>query len=57
LLAIINAMPADQQFAAKMLVSGATVFERSHPMTVAIGTAYGWTSAQIDALFSAAAAL
>ena len=53
----INAMPADQQFAAKMLVSGATVFERNHPMTIAIGAAYGMTSDEIDAFFRAAAAL
>ncbi|WP_342714455.1 hypothetical protein AAFG22_14865 [Bradyrhizobium sp. B024] len=57
LLAIIDAMPESQQFAAKMLVSGATVFQRNHPMTVAIGAAYGWDSAQIDAFFRSAAAL
>jgi hypothetical protein len=57
LLTIINAMPSDQQFDAKMLLSGATVFERDHPMTLAIGAAYGWTAAQIDAFFMAAAAL
>lgn len=57
LLAIIDAMPAEQQFAAKMLVSGATVFERQHPMTIAIGTAYGWNDAQIDDFFRAAATL
>ncbi|MBB4396677.1 hypothetical protein [Bradyrhizobium sp. ERR14] len=51
LLAIIDSMPTDQQFAAKMLISGATVFERSHPMTIAIGTAYGWSSEQIDQFF------
>ncbi len=39
LLAIIEEMPQDQQFAAKMVVSGATVFERNHPITIAIGTA------------------
>lgn len=57
LLTIIDAMPAEQQFAAKMLVSGATVFERSHPMTIAIGTAYGWSSEQIDDFFVAAVVL
>lgn len=57
LLAIIDQMAADQQFAAKMLISGATVFERNHPMTEAIGAAYGWSSDQIDAFFTAAAAL
>lgn len=57
LLAIINAMPADQQFSVKMIVSGATVYNRMDPLTIAIGTAYGWTGAQIDAFFTAAAAL
>jgi hypothetical protein len=57
LLAIIDGMPASQQFAAKMLVSGATVFQRNHPMTLAIGAAYGWNAAQIDAFFQSAAAL
>jgi hypothetical protein len=57
LLAIIDAMPSEQQFAAKMLVSGATVFERSHPMTIAIGAAYGMSSDQVDEFFREAAAL
>jgi hypothetical protein len=57
LLTLINAMPSDQQFAAKMLVSGATTFYRDNALTVAIGTAYGMSSSQIDAFFTAAAAL
>lgn len=57
LLALIEQMPEEQQFSAKMIVSGATMFERSHPMTVAIGTAYGMSSEQIDEFFRAAAAL
>lgn len=57
LLAIIEGLPQEQRFAAKMIVSGATTFQRSHPMTLAIGSAYGWKSGQIDAFFNAAAAL
>jgi hypothetical protein len=57
LLTIIEAMPAEQQFAAKMIVSGATVFERNHPMTLAIAAARGMTSGQVDDFFRAAAAL
>jgi hypothetical protein len=57
LLAIIDVMPSEQQFAAKMLISGATVFERSHPMTEAVGAAYGWTAEQIDGFFQAASLL
>jgi hypothetical protein len=57
LLAIINGLPADQQFAAKMIVSGAVTYFRNDALTVAIGTAYGWNSDQIDAFFTAAARL
>jgi phosphohistidine swiveling domain-containing protein len=57
LLAIIEQMPADQQFDAKMKVSGATTFYRDDPLTIGIGTAYGMTSEQIDEFFTAAAAL
>jgi hypothetical protein len=57
LLAIIEQMPSDQQFAAKMIVSSATTFYRTNPMTIAIGTAYGMTSDHIDAFFTAAAAI
>jgi len=54
---LITQLPTEQQFSAQMLFSGATTFERTHPMTIAIGTAYGWTPGQIDALFQAAAVL
>lgn len=54
---LINSLPADQQFGATMIVAGATTFQRNHPMTVAIGAAYGWNAAQIDAFFRLAAAL
>lgn len=54
---LISALPADEQFSAKMILSGATTFERNHPMTQAIGAAYGMSSAQIDQLFLAASQL
>jgi hypothetical protein len=54
---IVNGLPADQQFNAEMLLCGAMAFQRSHPLTVAIGAAYGLTSEQVDAFFIAAAAL
>lgn len=55
---IVNGMTdPNQQFAAKMLLSGASEFHRSHPMTASIGAALGWTSAQIDTFFIAASAL
>ncbi|UTD28231.1 hypothetical protein [Bradyrhizobium sp. WD16] len=57
LLAVIDAMPTAEQFGAKMIVSGATTFERNDPLTVRIGMAQGWSAARIDAFFIAAAAL
>lgn len=47
----------DEKFAATMLLSGATTFERAHPFTEAVGDALGWTSEQIDQFFIAAAQL
>lgn len=57
LQALINGLPADEQFGATMILSGATTYYRNNPLTIAFGTAYGWTSAQIDAFFTAAALL
>ena len=57
LLAIIDQMPAEQRFSVKMLVSGATTFERDNDVTIAIGEAYGMSPDDIDAFFIAAAAL
>lgn len=54
---LINALPADQQFAATMLVAGATTFDRNHPLTLTIGQAFGWSSDQMDTLWIAAAEL
>ena len=47
----------DDQFAARMLLSGATVFERAHPLTNAIGAAFGLAPSQVDLFFIAAAQL
>ncbi len=46
-----------QKFGAKMLLSGATQFERNHPLTESVGAHLGWTSEQIDAFFVQAAQL
>ncbi|MBC9876335.1 hypothetical protein G8O24_03110 [Bradyrhizobium sp. INPA01-394B] len=54
---LINGLPADEQFGATMIVAGATTFERWHPLTIAIATAYGWSSDQLDTFFRAAAVL
>lgn len=57
MLALIDALPEVQRFGARMMLKGATVFERHHVLTVTIGTMYGWTDGQIDTLFQNAAAL
>lgn len=57
LLAIISQMPEEQQFNAKMIISGATIYNRMDPLTLSIGAAYGWTSEQIDDFFRAASLL
>lgn len=55
---IVNGIQdTDQQFAAKMLLSGATVFERNHPLVDNIGLALNWTSDQIDHFFFEASKL
>jgi hypothetical protein len=54
---LISALPADDQFAATMLLSGAVEFKRAHPLTVAFGAAMGWTSEQLDNLWVEASKL
>ncbi|KMO39179.1 hypothetical protein VQ02_10415 [Methylobacterium variabile] len=55
--AAVAALPAAEQFAARMLLSGATTFERGHPMVAQLGAALGYDAAALDGLWSAAAAL
>jgi hypothetical protein len=43
--------------AAQILIAGATVFKRNHPLVAAIGQAYGMTSDQLDTLWVAASKL
>lgn len=57
LAALVSALPAEQQFGADMLLKGAVQFDRSHPLVPALGQAFGWTAAQLDALWTAAYAL
>lgn len=56
ILAFIGALPADQQFGAKMLFS-VDQFDRASPLANAFGQAIGMSPAQIDAFFTAASAL
>ncbi|KMO43131.1 hypothetical protein VQ03_09290, partial [Methylobacterium tarhaniae] len=55
--AAVAGLPAAEQFAARMLLSGATAFERSHPMVAQLGAALGYDAAALDALWRQAAAL
>lgn len=57
LQAVLDTLPEDQRFGAEMLISGATIFERSHPMVPLLGAALGKSAADLDALWTAAAAL
>lgn len=55
--AAVAALPTDQQFAARMLLSGATTFDRHHPMVALLGQILGKDAATLDALWVAAAGL
>lgn len=45
------------QFAARMLLTSATAYHRSHPMTATLGGILGYDTAQLDELWRAAALL
>jgi hypothetical protein len=53
----IAALPDAARFNAEMLLSGATLFQRNHPLTDAIAAAQGMKPDQVDDFFRAAAAL
>lgn len=55
--ALIEMLPEQARFDARMTLKGATVFERHHEMVDTIAWLYGWTSEQVDDLFRAAGAL
>jgi hypothetical protein len=55
--ALIASLPESERFSARMLLEGATVFRRDHPLTNAFGTMYGMTSEQIDDLWRRASML
>jgi hypothetical protein len=55
--AFITSLPAEQQFDAEMILSGADEFRRDHPYVNAIAAAQGMDEAQVDAFFTAAGAL
>jgi hypothetical protein len=51
LLGFVSMLPEADQFAAKMLLTGAQVYKRSHPLTDTFATANGWTKEQADAFW------
>ncbi len=53
----IASLPEGQRFNARMLLEGATTFERRHPLTDAFGSMYGMTPEEIDNLWRRASAL
>ena len=53
----ISALPAAQQFAAKMMLCGATEFHRSNQMTPVLGSFLGLDGAGLDAVWRAGALL
>ena len=57
LASVIAKLPAEEQFAANMFILSGDDFLRSSQLVNDIAAAYGWTSAQADAFFTAAAAL
>lgn len=57
LAALVEFLPEQARHSARMLLKGATVFERSHEMTDTIAWLYGFDSAATDQLFRDASAL
>ncbi len=55
--AFFAGMSDDEEFAARMLLQGATKFERHHPLVEAFGAMNGMTPAQVDDLWRTAAAM
>jgi hypothetical protein len=55
--ALVGMLPTEQQFPANMLLSGATIFLRNHPMTSVFGQMYGWSDAKLDQVWQDASVL
>jgi hypothetical protein len=55
LLTVVNALPTDaDKFNAKMILTGATTFERNHPLVESVRVAMNLTTKNIDDFFIAA---
>lgn len=55
--AFLSTLPDDDAFGARMLLEGATTFQRKHPLTEAFGAGMNMTADQIDDLWRLAASL
>ncbi|ODT17924.1 MAG: hypothetical protein ABS35_24780 [Kaistia sp. SCN 65-12] len=53
----IAALPEEQRFGARMLLSSATTYERSHPLVPMLGAILSYNEADLDDLWRAAAQL
>lgn len=53
----VETLPAEEQFAARMTIQGATAFHRDHPLVPAFGAAWQMDDAALDALWRAASEL
>ena len=54
---IDNVSDDEERFDLDMAVSGATTFERSNPSTESLAAALGWSSDQMDELWTYAASI
>lgn len=55
--AIVASLPTGDQFAARMLMTGATSFHRDHPLVIVFATAIGMDADGLDEFWSAASEL
>ncbi len=55
--AIVSGIPVNAQFAARMVLSGATRFERNHQLVEVFAAAVGMDTAALDAFWRAASEL
>lgn len=57
LVDLVKQLPVVQQFPTEMQIMGSTSFDRASPIVATLGQLFGMSSADLDALWTAAAAL
>lgn len=57
MVGLVAQLPEADRFSAEMMLSGATEFRRSHPLTNLLGVMFGWDAGEIDQFWADAAAL